>query len=101
MHQYPDYVQEDTPRGRQWVSLGTGMRIVWQEGPLADDPYGPNGAMPELPVRAVLQRIEQLNQALPCPQNREIILHLRAVLGLFDQRTFDRNSRGVLGTRQA
>jgi len=96
MHQYPDYIQEND----QWVSKGTGMSITWQEGPLADSPYGPNGAMPELPVRAVLQRIEMLNSTLPCPQNQEIILHLRAVLGLFDLRTFDRNSRGVLGTRK-
>lgn len=95
MHQYPGYsLNEDG----QKVSTGTGLRIVWQEGPFQNSPAGPNGSMPEQPVRALLHRIEDLDQTLPCPQNRQIIQHLNAVLGLMDERTRDRNARGVLGT---
>ena len=101
MHQYPTYARE----GNQMVSTCTTpagaevMRITWQEGPFRDNPWGPNGAMPELPVRALLHRIEHLNESLPCPQNRRIIEHLNAILGLFDERTRERNGRGVLGTK--
>ena len=94
MHQYPTYA----PEGGQKVSTGTGLRIVWQEGPFQASLSGPNGSMPEQPVRALLHRIEDLDQTLPCPQNRKIIEHLNAVLGLLDERTRERNARGVLGT---
>jgi hypothetical protein len=95
MHQYPTYARE----GSQMVSTGTGLRIEWQEGPVQESGAGPNGSMPEQPVRAVLHRIEHLDQSTPCPQNRKMIEHLNAVLGLMDERTRERNSRGVLGTR--
>lgn len=81
------------------VSEGTGMRIVWQEGPFME--CGKNGSMLEQPIRAVLNRLDDLNQAMPCPENAEIKNHLWAVLGLLDQRTRERNKRGVLGTREA
>jgi hypothetical protein len=96
MHQYPDYLKLEG----QAVSIGKGLRIEWQEGPLGES-FGPNGSMPEQPVRALLHRIADLNQSLPCPQNVKIIEHLNAILGLFDERTRERNSRGVLGTREA
>jgi hypothetical protein len=92
MHQYPDYARE----GGQYISRGTGMDIIWQEGPFVT--VGLNGSMPEQPVRALLHRIDDLDSRMPCPQNKEIIRHLNAILGLFDERTRDRNSRGVLGT---
>jgi hypothetical protein len=101
MHQYPLYGRDGdqkistciAPNGREV------MRIIWQEGPFRESWDGPNGAMPELPVRALLHRIEDLDQQIPCPQNRRIIEHLNAILGLFDERTRERNGRGVLGTR--
>jgi len=92
MHMYPSYVVENG----QKISTGEGMRIVWQEGPFVE--VGKNGSMLEQPVRALLHRIEDLNATLPCPQNREIINHLNAVLGLLDERTRDRHQRQVLGT---
>lgn len=92
MHQFPWYQVEN---GRK-VSVGTGLRIEWQEGPFLEN--GPDGSMPEQPVRALLHRIEDLDAALPCPQNRKIVEHLNAILGLFDERTRERNARGVLGT---
>jgi len=93
VHQYPTYARE----GGQMVSTGTGMRIEWQEGPFVQ--AGLNGSMPEQPVRALMHRIEDLDSQLPCPENREILRHLAEILGLFDQRTRERNARGVLGTR--
>lgn len=93
MHQYPSYDKE----GDRYVSVGMGMRIVWQEGPFVE--VGVNGSMLEQPVRALLHRLDFLNASLPCPQNDQIRVHLNAILGLLDDRTRDRNSRGVLGTR--
>jgi hypothetical protein len=95
MHMYPSYVVEN---GRH-VSVGTGMRIEWQEGPFLE--VGKNGSMLEQPVRALLHRIADLQSQLPCRQNPEIVMHLNAVLGLLDERTRERNNRGVLGTRSA
>jgi hypothetical protein len=92
MHMFPDYVVQNG----QHVSLGTGMRIAWQEGTFMQ--AGKNGAMLELPVRALLHRIADLNATRPCKQNNEIVQHLNAVLGLLDERTRERNARGVLGT---
>jgi hypothetical protein len=102
MHQYPTYARE--PGQQPWdpghmVSTGTGMRIEWQEGTFVGT--GLNGSMPEQPVRALIHRMEDLNARLPCPQNLEILSHLRQILGLFDERTKERNARGVLGTLDA
>jgi hypothetical protein len=92
MHMYPEYVIE---RG-QHVSRGTGMEIRWQEGPFMS--AGKNGSMLEQPVRAMLHHVAQLQSERPCRQNQEITQHLNAILGLLDERTRERNSRGVLGT---
>ena len=94
MHQYPHYIVENGAH----VSIGTGMRIQWQEGPFMST--GLNGAMVELPVRALIHRINDLNAVRPCPQNAEIVRHLNAILGLLDERTRERNARGVLGTER-
>jgi hypothetical protein len=99
MHQYPTYAREDA--AQPWepghmVSIGTGMRIVWQEGTFVGT--GLNGSMPEQPVRALIHRIEDLQARLPCKQNLEILSHLNQILGLFDERTKERSARGVLGT---
>lgn len=92
MHMYPEYVIE---RGQR-VSRGTGMEIRWQEGPFLE--VGKNGSMLEQPVRAMLHHIAQLESERPCRQNPQIVEHLNAVLGLLDERTRERNGRGVLGT---
>lgn len=96
MHQFPDYTPAHD--GMPPLSEGKGLRIQWQDGPFAET-FGPNGSMPEQPVRALLHRIEDLQRTMPCEQNPAIIRHLNAILGLFDERTRDRNMRGVLGTR--
>ena len=94
MHQYPTYAIVDGLA----VSTGTGLRITWQQGTFLAN--GLNGAMLELPVRALLHRIADLDQHLPCPQNKKIVIHLNAILGLLDDRTRDRNARGVLATEK-
>ena len=94
MHQYPTYGIENG----QHVSTGKGLRIEWQEGPFLESWNGPTGAMLEQPVRALLHRVADLHQHLPCPQNPQIAEHLNAILGLLDERTRERNSRGVLGS---
>lgn len=69
MHQYPTFTGA--------TSSGPGMTITWQQGPMAD---GVNGAMPELPVRAVIDRLTALEQLQPCQQNHDAIILLHAVL---------------------
>jgi hypothetical protein len=95
MHQFPDYTPEHD--GQPAVSAGRGLLITWQDGPFQSS-FGPNGSMPEQPVRALIHRITDLHSRIPCVQNQEIIVHLNAVLGLLDERARERNSRGVLGT---
>jgi hypothetical protein len=95
MHQFPSYTPAHD--GQPPRSEGKGLSITWQNGPFIDT-FGPNGSMPEQPVRALIHRIEDLQTTMPCDQNPEIIRHLNAILGLFDERTRDRNKRGVLGT---
>jgi len=68
----------------------------WQEGTFLE--VGKNGSMLEQPVRALIHRVNDLHEHRPCPQNPKIIEHLNAILGLLDERTRERNRRGVLGT---
>jgi hypothetical protein len=90
MHQYPDY---DMPG----VASGPGMMIRWQEGPVAE---GVNGALPELPIRAVLEHMGELQDRVPCDENGRVIRLLHEVLWLLDARTRERHGRGVLGTEE-
>jgi hypothetical protein len=92
VHMYPEYVIENG----QHVSRGVGMEIRWQEGTFME--VGKNGSMLEQPIRALLHHVAQLQSERPCRQNAQITEHLNAVLGLLDERTRERNSRGVLGT---
>jgi hypothetical protein len=90
VHQYPT----TTTQG----ATGTGMTIRWQQGPIIDDVA--NGALPELLVRTLIDRLEYYQHAVSCPQNQQAIALLNEILHLFDQRTRDRYQRGVMGTTQ-
>jgi hypothetical protein len=90
---YPDMPRQEDGA---WVTTGpAGFRVRWQEGPLAQ---GINGATPDLMVRALIQRIEQLQREVPHELNAAIIRSLNAVLGQLDARIRDRHNRGVLGS---
>ena len=87
---------------------GLGLSIQWQNGPRGIDDYGelgpPNGAFVETVIAAAKQRIEWYQEVsegkFACDENRQSIIYLNKVLGLLDQRTKDRQQRGVEGTHQ-
>ena len=86
---------------------GLGLSIRWQAGPLGKegtDRLEPNGAFVETVIAAALQRIEWYQEVsegkFACEENRQSIIYLNKVLGLLDQRTKDRQQRGVEGTHQ-
>ncbi len=87
---------------------GLGLIIRWQDGPRGIDDYGelgpPNGAFVETVIAAALQRIEWYQEVcggkFKCEENNEAINHLSDALYILDERTKDRQSRGVEGTHQ-
>lgn len=86
---------------------GLGLEIAWQEGPLGEegpDREAPNGAFVETVVAAALQRIEWYQEVgggkFRCEENVQAITYLRNALLSLDQRTKDRQRRGVEGTHQ-
>ena len=85
---------------------GTGLSIQWQNGPLGtgDERKEPNGAFVETLIAAALQRIEWYQEVndgkFACDENRWAIQCLDSALVHLDNRTKERESRGVEGTHQ-
>lgn len=82
-------------------TLGTGIEIRWQNGPLAvnGERLEPNGAFVEDVIAAAIGRIEHYQQSrFHCLHNAAALGHLRAALEVLNERTRDRESRGVEGT---
>lgn len=85
-----------------WVQ-GKGFQIQWQDGPLGrgDERKEPNGASPEDVVTSVIQRMEFYQTSrLSCPENDPAITKLKEATQWINQRTQDRERRGVEGTNQ-
>ncbi len=86
--------------------LGTGLRIDWQDGPLGrgEGRSAPNGAFVETVIAAAEQRIEYYQKAaggrFACEENAAAIEHLEVALAFLDQRTQQREARGVEGTHE-
>ena len=86
---------------------GTGLNIVWQNGPLGRGPNRKpaNGAFVETCLAAVKQRIEHYQTAsggkFACPENAMAIGFIACALAILDKRTKDREARQVEGTHQA
>ena len=84
---------------------GLGLHIQWQNGPLLEGPSrDPNGAFVETVIAAALQRIEWYQEVcagkFECAENAFAIGHLKDALDELDNRTKDRQLRGVEGTHQ-
>ena len=99
-------VDEDgLPAGGNVTSIG--LSIEWQKGPLGEegvDRREPNGAFVETVIAATKQRIEwyqEVNEGrFACDENADAIVYLKTALYVLDQRTKDRQARGVEGTHQ-
>lgn len=83
--------------------VGTGITIVWQNGPLGrdEDRVSPNGAFVEDVIDAAKQRIEAY-QAGPhaCEDNAIALNYLNLALDALDNRTRSREARQVEGTHK-
>lgn len=81
--------------------LGTGIRIVWQDGPLGTGPErkAPNGAFVEGVLQAALQRLEFFQESrFNCPENASAIIKINEALHWLNHRTAKREARKVEGT---
>jgi hypothetical protein len=95
-----NYVDEAGNPAGGYVA-GVGLAINWQLGPLAVDGerHEPNGAFVEGVIGAVIQRIEfYQGSKFHCLANAIALGHLRAALEVLNERTRDREDRGVEGT---
>ncbi len=97
--------ENDLPSGG--MVDGVGLHIRWQKGPLGEegvDRREPNGAFVETVIAAALQRIEWYQEVcagkFECAENAFAIGHLKDALDELDNRTKDRQLRGVEGTHQ-
>ena len=91
--------EEGNPAGG--CSYGTGFTISWQNGPLGRDEERvyPNGAFVEDVVAAVKDRMQFYQDSkFASKLNAQCIAHLEAFLILQEQRTQQREDRGVEGT---
>lgn len=71
--------------------------IRFQDGPIAE--RGPNGTTNEEVMRVVIERIEALNTPpFSCRENSIALTHLQTALLWLEERTRQRQNRGVEGT---
>lgn len=82
------------------VASGTGFCISWQNGPLGrgKDRKEPNGAFVEDIIKVVIERLEFYQESqFACEQNQKALGPLHAALTCLNNRTQDREQRGVEG----
>lgn len=98
--------EEGLPAGGSVTAVG--LDIEWQKGPLGEegiDRLEPNGAFVETVIAAALQRIEWYqevnNGQFNCLENSLALDCLQTSLEHLDNRTKDRQLRGVEGTHKA
>lgn len=81
---------------------GVGIEIKWQDGPLGENPH--NGAFVEDLLQACLGRLNWYqtvgNAKFACVENQDAIHYLQAALRRLDDRTAEREARGVEGTHK-
>ena len=83
------------------TTFGTGFAISWQNGPLGrdGDRIKPNGAFVESIILAAVDRLEYYQQSrFASAYNADALISLRQALARLNDRTSDRERRGVEGT---
>lgn len=78
-----------------------GVNIRWQNGPLAVDGVRkePNGAFVETIIEIAISRLRfYQNSKFRCSQNERAISNLFTALDFLNERTAEREARGVEGT---
>ena len=87
------------PAGGQ--TFAPGLCIAWQNGPLSVDGVReePNGCFVETVINAAIDRIEFYQRSkFKSVYNADALSHLRNALERLQDRTRDREARGVEGT---
>lgn len=83
-----------TPDGRlNWI-----QRLKFQDGFQGTE--GVNGVHNEELLVVLIDRLDGLNKVLPCEANETVLKNLKESLTLLQQRSKDREDRGVLGTEK-
>ena len=85
------------------ATCGVGFTINWQDGPLGrgDDRLAPNGAFVETVISAVASRLQFYQSSkFRCPENAKALGHLHDALNILNNRTCQRENRGVEGTHE-
>ena len=77
------------------MSVSDGVNIVWQ-----NISHGKRGARPETIIEIVLERVQYLNEMLPCEENEKVIKHLCEAISWEEMRNLRRKRQGVQGTWQ-
>lgn len=73
--------------------------IQFQHGPVKV--HGVNGITSEALLAILIHRTKILNNNFPCEENKRAITYMENALALFEQRTRDRQQRGVEGLNKA
>lgn len=81
------------------MSPSIDTHIQFQHGPIKE--AGVNGITSEALLVVLLDRTLTLDERFPCAENKLAIEHLRQALQAFNDRTKDRQSRGVEGLNKA
>jgi hypothetical protein len=84
-------------------SIGTGITITWQNGPLVVDGerVKPTGAFVENVIDAAIGRLEYYQASqFACPENADALDHLYGALAACHRRTAAREDQGVEGTHE-
>lgn len=105
MNQYitEEHRVDDQGRPAGGTTTGVGINIEWQDGPLAVDGVRrePNGAFVEGIIEAAIGRIAHYQGSMFHGIHNAVALgHLKAALEVLQERTRDRETRGVEGTHQ-
>ncbi len=90
------YDENNNPTGGSIA--GTGLKIIWQNGPLGREKKEPNGAFVETVIDAAKSRLEfYQGSKFACDYNAQAIKALENALWILNQRTANREMRGVEG----
>ena len=98
---FEEHWSDDKGRPAGGVSSSRGFAISWQNGPLGRDAgrRDPNGAFVEDVIAAVIGRIEFYERSeFACDTNKAALVGLREAAFQLDNRTKEREQRGVEGT---
>lgn len=80
------------------VFQGPYITLSFQDGPI--QPYGENGTTNEEIIRLLIERLESLNGIMASPYNESALNNLQLALNALENRTRERQARGVEGTNQ-